>query len=95
MKSRHDPAGPYGEFERSGGERVERAREGLLRLASDRPQAVASVIERAITVARPRARYVVPGTSRLFVASYRWLPDRLWDALMRRIYHTPGSANRA
>jgi NAD(P)-dependent dehydrogenase (short-subunit alcohol dehydrogenase family) len=87
-----DPANPYFELHRSVAERLRGAHEGVLRLAAGSPEAVAQVIERAITVARPRTRYVVPAASRLFVALGRWLPDRLWDAVMRRTYRAPGDA---
>jgi short-subunit dehydrogenase len=70
------------------------AHEGVLRLAAGPPEAVARVIERAITAAGPRSRYVVPASSRLFVAFGRWLPDHLWDAVMRRRYHAPGETRR-
>jgi len=84
------PGGPYAELDRRVADRLRGAHEGLLRLAAGRPDAVARVIERAITVKRPRIRYVVPAASGLFVALRRVAPDRLWDAIMRRMYPSPG-----
>jgi len=49
-----------------------------------RPEDVAAVIVRALTDARPRPRYAVPGHARLLLALKRWIPDSLWDALMHR-----------
>ncbi len=87
-----DPGDPYADFHGHVSRRLRGAHEGLLRLAAGPPEAVARVIERAITARRPGVRYVVPRVSRLFIASARWLPDRLWDAMMRRAYGAPGAA---
>ena len=83
---------PYAALTRALGERLRSAHEGLLGLAAGPPESVARVIERAITTPRPRTRYVVPRVSRVFVSAYRWLPDRAWDALMRRMYPMPGGS---
>ena len=85
---------PYAEFSRVLGKQLRGAHEGLLGLAAGPPELVARTIERAITSARPRTRYVVPAVTRLFVGANRWLPDRAWDALMRRLYPVPGSGAR-
>jgi short-subunit dehydrogenase len=45
---------------------------------------VARVIVRAATIARPRARYVVPFTGHLVMGAVAVLPARLTDALLRR-----------
>jgi len=81
---------PYADFTRALGRQLQGAHEGLLGLAAGPPELVARTIERAITSERPRTRYVVPAVSRVFVSVNRWLPDRLWDALMRRLYPVPG-----
>jgi NAD(P)-dependent dehydrogenase (short-subunit alcohol dehydrogenase family) len=47
------------------------------------PEATSKVMERALYVRRPRARYVVPFTSRLMLFFLGVLPTRLADALMR------------
>jgi NAD(P)-dependent dehydrogenase (short-subunit alcohol dehydrogenase family) len=80
----------YAELTRALGERLRSAHEGLLGLLARPPESVARTIERAITASRPRTRYVVPPVSQIFVSAYRWLPDRAWDALMRRMYPAPG-----
>jgi hypothetical protein len=58
------------------GERM--ARDGLP------PQAVAEVVERALTVRRPRARYIVGRDARTQAILARPLPDRALDAVIAR-----------
>jgi NAD(P)-dependent dehydrogenase (short-subunit alcohol dehydrogenase family) len=58
------------------------------RLARD-PDAIARVVERALLADTPRSRYADP-TARAFMVARRVLPDRAWDAAMRRIYPQPG-----
>ena len=60
----------------SQGERL--AREGLP------PEAVAEVVGDALTVRRPRTRYVVGGQARAQAMLARLLPDRAFDALVAR-----------
>jgi len=56
-----------------------RARDGLP------PEAVAEVVGRALTARRPRTRYVVGRDARVRAALVRLLPDRAYDALIRRV----------
>jgi NAD(P)-dependent dehydrogenase (short-subunit alcohol dehydrogenase family) len=51
---------------------------------------VAAVIERALTVARPRPRYRVSASATLFINQRRLLGDRAWDWFLRRVYPSPG-----
>jgi NAD(P)-dependent dehydrogenase (short-subunit alcohol dehydrogenase family) len=83
---------PYADFTRALGQQLRGAHEGLLGMAAGPPELVARTIERAITSTRPRTRYIVPAVSRVFVSANRWLPDRAWDALMRRLYPVPGGS---
>jgi NAD(P)-dependent dehydrogenase (short-subunit alcohol dehydrogenase family) len=48
------------------------------------PDEVAKAIEHALTAPRPRTRYVVGGQARVLIALRRALPDRAFDALLRR-----------
>jgi NAD(P)-dependent dehydrogenase (short-subunit alcohol dehydrogenase family) len=50
------------------------------------PERVARVVVRAATVRRPRARYVVTWNARLLIAARSVLPDRVWDAVLRRAF---------
>jgi hypothetical protein len=47
------------------------------------PEAVAEVVGRALTVRRPRPRYVVGRDAKVQAALGRLLPDRAFDALVR------------
>jgi NAD(P)-dependent dehydrogenase (short-subunit alcohol dehydrogenase family) len=61
----------------------------VARLAGD-PEAVAAVVERALSARRPRARYRVTPSASVFMTLRAVLPDALWDALMRSVYPRPG-----
>ncbi|MEO8293700.1 MAG: oxidoreductase [Actinomycetota bacterium] len=50
------------------------------------PERVADVVVRAVTAARPRTRYKVTLNARLLPAARSVLPDRMWDALLRRTF---------
>ncbi len=54
-----------------------------LRRWAGRPEDVATVILRALTEARPRPRYAVPGHARVLLALKRWVPDHLFDGCVR------------
>jgi hypothetical protein len=47
------------------------------------PESVVRAIERAITATRPRARYVAPFRTNLFLFAFRVLPTSWMDALLR------------
>jgi NAD(P)-dependent dehydrogenase (short-subunit alcohol dehydrogenase family) len=47
-------------------------------------QAVADVVEQALTSDKPKTRYVVGRTGKAMVALERWLPDRVFDRLVAR-----------
>lgn len=88
---RHGSAdSPYSELRDATAEQLRRAHEGVLGLASAAPHEVARVVEKAITATRPRARYPVPAAARVFVVARQVLPDRGWDACMRRLLPSPG-----
>jgi NAD(P)-dependent dehydrogenase (short-subunit alcohol dehydrogenase family) len=83
--------GPYAGFEagvaRATRENYERG--PLARLGGD-PEAIAETIERAISSARPRARYTVTPSAKLLISARKLLPDRAWDGLLRFFYPQPG-----
>jgi len=54
------------------------------------PEAVAKVIDRALSTKRPRARYTVTPSAKVLIANHAVLPDRAWDALMRQQFPSPG-----
>jgi hypothetical protein len=47
------------------------------------PEAVAAVIERAVTAARPRTRYVVTPAAKALVHTRRLLGARVFDTYLR------------
>ena len=53
------------------------------------PEAVAKAIEKAITARRPRTRYPVTASARLFMAQRAVLPDRAWDAVVSSSFPRP------
>ncbi len=53
------------------------------------PEAVAKVVEQALTAARPRPRYVVGTDAKVQALMTRFLPDRIRDALILRIMGYP------
>ena len=54
------------------------------------PEAVAKVIERALSSRNPRPRYKVTASARLAMAQRSLLPDRAWDAVLRSQFPSPG-----
>jgi NAD(P)-dependent dehydrogenase (short-subunit alcohol dehydrogenase family) len=80
----HDAAeGPYGDL----------ARSFLAAMASiyggrqaTTPEHVARVVVKAATARRPRTRYPVTVNARLLMAGRAVLPDRMWDAVLRRTF---------
>ncbi len=63
---------------------------GLARPSS--PEVVARTIGRAVTAARPKPRYVVGAGARPLIWTRRVLPDRAYDAVIRRGTGMPRSA---
>jgi len=53
------------------------------------PQEVARVIHKALTVKRPRARYLVGRDAKGMKAGNALLPDKAWDAVVRRTLKLP------
>jgi NADP-dependent 3-hydroxy acid dehydrogenase YdfG len=82
--------GPYAEFNRQVAEITESGYKGPgVKLAGGGPDAVAKTIARALSAARPKARYPVTPSARLIIPLRRLTPDRVWDLMMRAPYPTP------
>ena len=73
---------------------VERARsESLMRKwveAGDPPEVVASTVVKAATATRPKLRYSAGKQSRQVRSLRRFLPESLFDSIMRRFNQLPG-----
>ena len=82
--------GPYGRFDAAVGAATAGAYDGAFahRLGGG-PATVAKAIEQAVTAKRPRTRYRVTPSARLFITLRRVLSDRGWDALVGRSYPRP------
>jgi NADP-dependent 3-hydroxy acid dehydrogenase YdfG len=81
---------PYAEFNATVGAATEAIYQGPMRHLGGGPDAVAKVIERAITARNPRPRYKVTASARLALAQRSLLPDRAWDASLRTQFKPPG-----
>jgi NAD(P)-dependent dehydrogenase (short-subunit alcohol dehydrogenase family) len=81
---------PYGRFNAAVGATTAGAYGGAFgrRLGGD-AEAVAETIVRAFEAKRPRTRYRVTPSAKLFLTLRRLLPDRGWDALVGRSYPRP------
>ena len=68
-----------------------RLREGRLGKLGGGPEAVAKVIEKAITAKRPKPRYRVTPSAHLMIAQRSVMTDRMWDRLMKTQFPQPGA----
>lgn len=59
------------------------------KLAAAGPEAVAAVIDHAISSSHPRSRYRVTLGAKMTIATRRVLPDRAWDLMMRSQFPRP------
>jgi NADP-dependent 3-hydroxy acid dehydrogenase YdfG len=81
---------PYARFNATVGAVTKGAYDGPMRLLGAGPERVARVIERSITRRRPPARVTITPSAKVTIAVRRMLPDRAWDAAMRRQFPQPG-----
>ena len=82
---------PYARFNDILASKVREAYEGPMGRLAAGPEAVAKVSEQAITVRRPRTRYVVTGAARFLLGLRRILPDRAFDAFLRTQFEQPAT----
>ena len=82
-------SGPYAKFNRSVAKITEGAYRGPLRRLGGGPEAVAGAIAGALKSTRPKPRYAVTPSAHLMINQRRFLPDQLWDLMMRAQYPTP------
>jgi NADP-dependent 3-hydroxy acid dehydrogenase YdfG len=86
-----EAADPYATFNAAVGSVTTSTYEGPMRYLGGGPDAVAKVIERALTARAPRTRYAVTASARLALTGRRLSPDRAWDLAMRTQFPSPGS----
>lgn len=83
--------GPYAAFNTEVGAKTVGAYEGPLARLGGPPEAVAKVVEKALTQSRPRARYTVTPSAKLSILQRRLVTDRIWDAMMTSQFSRPGA----
>ena len=81
--------GPYAEFNTAVAAATAGAYDGALGKLGGGPDAVAKAIEKAITARRPRTRYPVTASARLFMGQHALLPDRAWDRVVGTSFPRP------
>lgn len=74
---------PYAGLQAAVDGKLRFASKGVVGMLGGGPEAVAKVVERAVTRRRPRTRYRVTASARTFIAMRRLTTDRMWDAMMR------------
>jgi NAD(P)-dependent dehydrogenase (short-subunit alcohol dehydrogenase family) len=81
--------GPYGKFNAAVAKTTAEAYEGPMAKLGAGPEAVAKVIEKAITARRPRTRYPVTISARFALVNHALLPDRGWDVFVGTQFPRP------
>ncbi len=84
-----DQSGPYARFNEKVSKLTTDVYSGPLRRFGGGPEAVAKAILGALESDRPRARYPVTPSAHLMINQRRFIPDRLWDLMMRAQFPTP------
>jgi NAD(P)-dependent dehydrogenase (short-subunit alcohol dehydrogenase family) len=80
---------PYAAFNAVLAQKVKEAYEGPMAMMAAGPEAVAAVIEKAVTANRPKSRYPVTVAARFLMGLRRWLPDRAFDAFLATQFKPP------
>jgi NADP-dependent 3-hydroxy acid dehydrogenase YdfG len=84
---------PYAEFDARVAALTAEAYEGPMARLGAGPEAVAKVIERAITIRRPRTRYKVTPSAKIVLGMRRLFTDRMWDRFVGTQYPRPGASS--
>jgi NAD(P)-dependent dehydrogenase (short-subunit alcohol dehydrogenase family) len=83
--------GPYAEFNQTVASATEDIYKGPMKRLGGPPEAVAKVIEKALTARRPRTRYKVTPSATMSIVGRRLMSDRMWDTAMRTSFKQPRS----
>lgn len=81
--------GPYARFNDAVQKATTGVYDGPMAKLGGPPEAVAKVIEKALTRRRPKPRYLVTPSAYGAIAGRRMMPDRLWDAAMKAQFPQP------
>ena len=86
-----EAGGPYAEFNRTVASATSDIYKGPMKRLGGPPEAVAKVIEKALTARRPRTRYKVTPSATMSIVGRRLMSDRMWDTAMRTSFKQPRS----
>jgi NAD(P)-dependent dehydrogenase (short-subunit alcohol dehydrogenase family) len=81
--------GPYTGFNTSVMKATTEVYDGPMARLGGPPESVAKVIEKALTKAHPRARYLVTPSAYGAIAGRRVMPDKMWDLAMKSQFQQP------
>ena len=84
-----DDQGPYSEFNRKVATATSDVYKGPMKRLCGPPDAVAKVVEKALTARSPKSRYTVTPSAKLTLATRGMMSDRLWDRAMRSTFPQP------
>lgn len=82
--------GPYAAFNRAVAKATSEAYAGPMAKFGGPPEAVAKVVEKALTKRHPKPRYTVTPSAPASIATRKLLGDRGWDLAMRAQFPRPG-----
>ncbi len=92
MEHMNIASGPYEQFEKEVARSTNEVYvKGWLSKLGGEPADVARAIRHALETARPKPRYRVTASARLFMNLRRLLGDRGWDRMLRGSYPQPGA----
>ncbi len=81
--------GPYADFNAAVMKNTTDVYDGPMAKLGGPPEAVAKVIEKALTKAHPRSRYLVTPSAYGAIVTRRVMPDRAWDLAMKAQFPQP------
>ena len=85
--------GPYAHFNEAVGKAtIEAYEKGPMKILGGGPDAVAKVVERAITTTSPKARYRVTPSAHLLINQRKLMTDGMWDRFVATQFPRPGES---
>jgi NAD(P)-dependent dehydrogenase (short-subunit alcohol dehydrogenase family) len=87
-------ASPYARFNEQVAAKVREAYDGPMGRLAAGPEAVAKVIQTAISAQRPRTRYVITAAAHIIIGLRRILSDRFFDAFLGTQFERPAGARQ-
>src|SRR5437588_5575589 len=81
--------GPYERFNRHVAKMTQAAYKGPMVKLGGGPEAVAKAVGKALNSGRPRPSYPLTPSAHLMINQRRFMPDQLWDLVMRTQFPTP------